>query len=219
MSFFEISDAHVYIGNIHILRGISFSIEHGETVALVGPNGAGKTTTLKTILGILQLKKGRVIFDKEDITNLSVEARVKKGIGYSPEDRRLISDLTAEENILLPLWISKLPKADIHSALKIVYEIFPEIMEFKDRKAKYLSGGQQKMVSIARALIKTPKLLLLDEPLEGLAPVVAKRFLRALNQIKSLGISIIIAESNLTYVKQMADKIIRIERGVIKEGY
>ncbi|MEM2294053.1 MAG: ABC transporter ATP-binding protein [Nitrososphaerota archaeon] len=217
MSLLDILNVNVYISNIHILRDISFILEEGESVAIIGPNGAGKTTTLKTIVGLLPLKSGKIIFNGEDISNLQIEKRVEKGIGYSPEDRRLIPDLTVEENILLPCWISKLSRTSIDNNLKKVYEFFPELKELKNRKAKYLSGGQQKIVSIARALIKMPKLLLLDEPFEGLSPLIAKRLLKIFEQIKSMNISMIIADSSPTYPKAIADKIIRIERGEIKE--
>ncbi|MEM4543600.1 MAG: ABC transporter ATP-binding protein [Nitrososphaerota archaeon] len=217
MSLLDVLNVNVYISNIHILRDISFILEEGESVAIIGPNGAGKTTTLKTIVGLLPLKSGKIIFNGEDISNLQIEKRVEKGIGYSPEDRRLIPDLTVEENILLPCWISKLSRTSIDNNLKKVYEFFPELKELKNRKAKYLSGGQQKIVSIARALIKMPKLLLLDEPFEGLSPLIAKRLLKIFEQIKSMNISMIIADSSPTYPKAIADKIIRIERGEIKE--
>ncbi|MEM1510765.1 MAG: ABC transporter ATP-binding protein [Thermofilaceae archaeon] len=217
MSLLDVLNVNVYISNIHILRDISFILEEGESVAIIGPNGAGKTTTLKTIVGLLPLKSGKIIFNGEDISNLQIEKRVEKGIGYSPEDRRLIPDLTVEENILLPCWISKLSRTSIDNNLKKVYEFFPELKELKNRKAKCLSGGQQKIVSIARALIKMPKLLLLDEPFEGLSPLIAKRLLKIFEQIKSMNISMIIADSSPTYPKAIADKIIRIERGEIKE--
>ncbi len=213
----ELKNINVYIGNVQILRNISISMRPGEVIALVGPNGAGKTTTLKSILGILPLRAGRIFFEDQDITHLSVVERVKKGIDYSPEDRRLIPDLTVEENILLPLWVSNFSERDIRGLLERIYEIIPEIKKFKDRKAGHLSGGQQKMVSIARALIRMPKLLLLDEPFEGLAPIMAKRFVDLFEQIKKMGISIIIAESNITYPREISDKIVRIERGEIIE--
>ncbi len=218
MVLLDIVNVDVYIGNVHILRKISFNIEKGEVLGLIGPNGAGKTTTLKTIIGLLPLRTGKIVFEGEDISRLPARNRVGKGITYSPEDRRLISDLTVEENILLPCWVSgSMTKSMIEKNLEIVYKIFPEIKEFKNRKAKLISGGQQKMVSIARALVLMPKLVLLDEPFEGLAPMVANRLLRSIEAMKSLGITTIIAESNLRYVKQIADKIVRIERGEIKE--
>jgi len=217
MSLLELIDINVYIGNLHILRGVSYNIEAGEIVGLVGHNGAGKTSTLKTIIGLLPLRSGKIIYDGEDISTLSVKKRVEKNIGYSPEDRRLIYDLTVNENILLPCWVSSSPKSTIEKNLEIVYKIFPEIKEFSNRKAKYLSGGQQKMVSIARALITMPKLLLLDEPCEGLAPMLVKRLLKSFKEIKDLGITMIIAESNPSYLKHIANKMVYIERGRVKE--
>ena len=218
MSLLELIDINVYISNLHILRGISYNIEAGEIVGLVGHNGAGKTSTLKTIIGLLPLRSGKIIYDGEDISTLPVKKRVEKNIGYSPEDRRLIYDLTVKENILLPCWVSSsLKKSTIEKNLEIVYKIFPEIKEFGDRKAKYLSGGQQKMVSVARALITMPKLLLLDEPCEGLAPMLIKRLFKSFKEIKELGITMIIAESNPSYLKHIANKIVYIERGRVKE--
>jgi branched-chain amino acid transport system ATP-binding protein len=217
MSLLELIDINVYIGNLHILRGISFNLEAGEVIGLVGPNGAGKTSTLKTIIGLLPLRSGKILYDGEDISHLPIKKRVEKNIGYSPEDRRLIYDLTVKENILLPCWVSSLKKSIVEKNLEIVYKIFPEIKEFSDRKAGYLSGGQQKMVSIARAIITMPKLLLLDEPFEGLAPMLVKRLLKSFKEIKDLGITMIIAESNPRDLKHIANKIVYIERGRVKE--
>jgi len=218
MSLLELIDLNVYIGNIHILRGISFDLEAGEIVGLVGHNGAGKTSTLKTILGLLPLKSGKIIYNGEDISTLPIKKRVEKSISYSPEDRRLISDLTVKENILLPCWVSSsLKKSEIEKNLEIVYKVFPEIKEFSERKAKYLSGGQQKMVSIARAIITMPKLLLLDEPCEGLAPMLVKRLLKSFKEIRELGVAMIIAESNARYLKDIGNKIVYVERGRVRE--
>ena len=166
----RIENLNVSIGSVAILRNVTLSVEGGEFAGLIGRNGAGKTTLMRSIMGILPAQAGTITFDGASLTALPVHGRAKLGIGYMPEDRRLIPDLTVEENILLPAWAIGL--ADAAKRLATVYEIIPEAREFAQRKALQLSGGQQKLAALARALMCGTRLLLLDEPFEGVAPVL-----------------------------------------------
>ena len=213
----EVRDLQFSIGSINILRKVDLKIEKGEIVGLLGRNGAGKTSTIKNILGIYRPKAGRIIFNNVDITQLPTEKRIMMGIGYSPEDSRVFPDLTVEENLRLPLWIKGEKHEDV--ALEKVFEIFPEIKRLLDRKGRYLSGGEKKMVAIGRALALNPTLLLLDEPFEGLAPIVVGRFKNAIKRIKEMGKTILIAESRVGILSELVDRLYIIERGeIIFEG-
>ncbi len=211
----KIDNIEVNLGGVNILRKISLDVKEKEIVMLLGRNGAGKTTTIKSIIGIIPLKKGKIFFNGKDITNLPPYKRARMGIGYAPEDRKIFTDMTTEENIEVAL--SNPTKKN--EVIKEIVEIFPIIEKLMKRKGGYLSGGEQKMLAIARALALSPKLLLLDEPLEGLAPIVTKHFYESIKKIRDRGISILIAESNLLHASKLADRIFVIERGeVIFEG-
>jgi len=211
----KIDNIEVNLGGVNILRKISLDVKEKEIVMLLGRNGAGKTTTIKSIIGIIPLKKGKIFFNGKDITNLPPYKRARMGIGYAPEDRKIFTDMTTEENIEVAL--SNPNKKN--EVIKEIVEIFPIIEKLMKRKGGYLSGGEQKMLAIARALALSPKLLLLDEPLEGLAPIVTKHFYESIKKIRDRGISILIAESNLLHASKLADRIFIIERGeVIFEG-
>jgi branched-chain amino acid transport system ATP-binding protein len=212
----KIDNIEVNLGGVNILRKISLDVKEKEIVMLLGRNGAGKTTTIKSIIGIIPLKKGKIFFNGKDITNLPPYKRARMGIGYAPEDRKIFTDMTTEENIEVAL--SNPTKKN--EVIKEIVEIFPTIEKLMKRKGGYLSGGEQKMLAIARALALSPKLLLLDEPLEGLAPIVTKHFYESIKKIRDRGISILIAESNLLHASKLADRIFIIERGeIIFEGY
>jgi branched-chain amino acid transport system ATP-binding protein len=212
----KIDNIEVNLGSVNILRKISLDVKEKEIVMLLGRNGAGKTTTIKSIIGIIPLKKGKIFFNGKDITNLPPYKRARMGIGYAPEDRKIFTDMTTEENIEVAL--SNPTKKN--EVIKEIVEIFPTIEKLMKRKGGYLSGGEQKMLAIARALALSPKLLLLDEPLEGLAPIVTKHFYESIKKIRDRGISILIAESNLLHASKLADRIFIIERGeIIFEGY
>jgi branched-chain amino acid transport system ATP-binding protein len=211
----KIDNIEVNLGGVNILRKISLDVKEKEIVMLLGRNGAGKTTTIKSIIGIIPLKKGKIFFNGKDITNLPPYKRARMGIGYAPEDRKIFTDMTTEENIEVAL--SNPTKKN--EVIKEIVEIFPTIEKLMKRKGGYLSGGEQKMLAIARALALSPKLLLLDEPLEGLAPIVTKHFYESIKKIRDRGISILIAESNLLHASKLADRIFIIERGeIIFEG-
>jgi len=211
----EVREIHVDLDRVHVLRGISLDVDKEEIVMLLGRNGAGKTTTMKSIMGIVPVKAGKIIFECRDITRLKPHDIAKMGIGYAPEDRKIFADLTVEENIEIA--IKDLSKRD--EIFEEVYSIFPDLKKLSKRRGGYLSGGEQKMLAVGRALALRPKLLLLDEPLEGLAPVVVRRFYDSIKKIKEKGISILIAESNIIHVPKLADRVFVIERGeIIFEG-
>ncbi len=206
----------VNIGPTQILRDVSMEIPPGTLCGLIGRNGAGKTTLMRTLVGARRPASGSMRFGGEDLAKVPVHLRARLGIGYMPEDRRLVPDLTAEENILLPVWATGL--ADSEARLKRIYELMPEVKAFRDRGATQLSGGQQKFVAFARALMVGTKILLLDEPCEGIAPVLAQRMVEIMADLKDAGESVLIAESNDTHIGRLLDRTFVIERGSIIPG-
>ena len=210
----KINKLNVDIGLIQILKNVSLDLEKGQMVGLIGRNGAGKTTLLRAIMGILKTKSGELIFEENDLIKLPAQKRAYLSIGYMPEDRKLIPSMTAEENILTPAWDTGIK--DWESRLKWIYKIIPEALELKDRPSTSLSGGQQKLIALSRALMVGSKLLLLDEPSEGIAPALTKRIIDILNNLKKEGVTTLIAESNAGHYKGMLDKSFIIERGEIK---
>ncbi len=210
----EVERVNVSIEKVQVLRNVSFDIGAEEIVCLIGPNGAGKTTTIRSLMGLLPLDSGKITFLGRDISNLKAHERFRLGICYAPEDRRLYPDFTVLDNILFPARILGL---DEEETLRRVFRIFPELKEQTHRLAATLSGGQQKMVAVARAIAANPKLLLLDEPLEGLAPVVRSRLASGIAELTDEGISVLIAESNATHVRRIVDRMYSIRRGEIVE--
>ncbi|WP_336135187.1 ABC transporter ATP-binding protein [Natronomonas amylolytica] len=212
----ELADIDASIEGVTVLRDVNAEIEQAESVAIVGRNGAGKTSTFRTIMGMRQLDRGTVTFHGEDITNYETHERKRLGIGFAPEDRRLISKLTAQENIEMALWGDDNADIDVDQRLSMVLDVFPAMEEFLDRAAGKLSGGQQQMVAVARALVAQPDLVLLDEPFEGLAPSIKKDLRESIEVIRNeLGASVFIAESQLSHVQGVVDRIYVIERGEI----
>ncbi len=203
----------VRIQSVPILRGLSLEVGAGEIVGLVGRNGAGKTTTMRTIMGLTRPGAGSINFDGENITNLDAYRRPILGLGYMPEDRRLVPELTVEENMLLPAWVND--GLDQTSGLKFIYDLMPELHGMRARKAMLLSGGQQKMVALGRALIAGSRLLLLDEPFEGVAPALAQRLSEVIATLKDEKRSALIAQSELTHSVSLLDRDYVIERGEI----
>jgi branched-chain amino acid transport system ATP-binding protein len=211
----ELEDVRVSLQGFPILRGVSLQALPGQITGLVGRNGAGKTTTLRTIMGLVPLQGGSLRLGGQDLRPLPAHRRAALGIGYMPEDRRLIGPLTAEENLLLPAWAIGLPGAP--ERLRWVYERMPEVAELAGRRAAQLSGGQQKLVALARALMHGTRLLLLDEPFEGLAPAMALRLGEILRGLRTEGMAILVAESDLHRVSALAERIYTIERGEIQD--
>jgi branched-chain amino acid transport system ATP-binding protein len=203
-------------GPAQILRGLSLRVGEGEAVCLVGRNGAGKTTTIDTIMGLLPARGGRIGFRGQDITRLPAHERARLGIGYAPEDCGIFPDLTVAENFQIGRWRARRAGPEEAPGDNArVFGIFPEVLQFMQRRGLHLSGGQKKMVAITRAMALAPSILLLDEPFEGLAPLVVTRFIEAVTQIKALGISVLIAESNVLNASRVADRLYAIDRGEI----
>ena len=211
----DVAGLDVNIGPVPILRQVSLSVPPGAMVGLIGRNGAGKTTLLRSIMGLLRSQDGRIGFDANDITGAASHRRAHLGIGYMPEDRRLVPDMTAEENILLPAWSTG--SKDHADRLAWIYELMPEVKEFRGRGATQLSGGQQKMVALGRALIAGTRLLLLDEPTEGIAPVLAQRMSQVMADLKAAGQSVLVAESNDKHIADVITRTYVIERGSVVE--
>lgn len=215
----EVEDIDTFRGSAHVLSGVSLAVGAREVVGLVGRNGAGKTTTIESINGLLPMRSGRIRFLGEDITRLPAHKRARRGIGYAPEGAHIFPDLTVAENIAISRWLSEkaLRERGAESAAneERVFAVFPEIRAFLPRRGLNLSGGQKKMVAIARAMALSPSLLLLDEAFEGLAPTVVRRFRDAVTVIKEMGISILLAESNLANAAGVADRLYAIDRGEI----
>ena len=209
----KLEGVDVSIQSVQILRSVSLELPTGTMAGLIGRNGAGKTTLMKSIMGILKVSSGAISFDGADLLASPTWKRTRMGIGYMPEDRRLIPDLSCEENLLLPAWAAK--QADGPARLAKVYGLIPEIREFAARKGSQLSGGQQKMVAIGRALMCGTKLLLLDEPFEGVAPALAHRLVEVVGSLKREGMSVILSESDLQHSERMVDRLIVIDRGAV----
>jgi branched-chain amino acid transport system ATP-binding protein len=207
----QVQDLHVQIQSVAVLRGLSVRVKSGSMTGLVGRNGAGKTTLLRTIMGHLPAKQGRISFDGLDLASLPSHARVGLGIGFMPEDRGLVPELTVEENILVPVWTHKKLRED--ERLALVYRVLPELHEMRTRRALLLSGGQQKMVALARAMAAGTRLLLLDEPFEGVAPALSKRLAEAIAALKGSAVSVLIAQSDLNHSRKLVDAEFAIERG------
>jgi len=212
----KLEGVSVNIGPTPILRDISLEVPPGTMCGLIGRNGAGKTTLMRAVMGALSLQSGAMTFDGNDLARVAAHGRAKMGIGYMPEDRRLVPDLSARENILLPMWATGAPDAE--ARLKRIYELMPEVEAFRDRGATQLSGGQQKFVAFARALMAGTKLLLLDEPGEGIAPLLAQRMVEIMADLKKKGESVLVAESNDSHIGRLLDRTFVIERGSIVAG-
>jgi branched-chain amino acid transport system ATP-binding protein len=209
----RIDGLDVSIASVGILRGVNMDVPTGKFVGLIGRNGAGKTTLMRSVMGILPLRQGSISFDGSPLGKTPVHQRARNGIGYMPEDRRLVPSLTVEENVLIPAWSAGV--ADTRARLANVYKMIPEVEAFSDRKALQLSGGQQKLVALARALMCGTKLLLLDEPFEGVAPVLAKRLAEVIAGLRQRGLSIVLTESGLSHSRELIDVIYSIDRGQV----
>jgi branched-chain amino acid transport system ATP-binding protein len=207
----EIENLVVDIRSMTALRGFSMKIAAGAMASLVGRNGAGKTTLMRSIMGHLRPARGVVRFDGADLSLRPRHARAALGIGYMPEDRCLVPQLTVEENILLPLWVSR--HLDRKARLDFVYEVIGELAEMRNRKALLLSGGQQKLVALGRALGVGTKCLLLDEPFEGIAPALSERLSEVLASLRGKNLTLLMAQSDMNHSRELIDLEFRIERG------
>jgi branched-chain amino acid transport system ATP-binding protein len=209
---FKVANLNVSIGAVAIVRDASLELNDGEMCGLIGRNGAGKTTLMRALMGALPAS-GTAELAGVDLLRQPMHGRVAQGIGYMPEDRRLVPEFTVEENIRLPSWAVKLP--DVDERLDWILGIMPEVARFRARRAMELSGGQQKMVALARALMAGRRMLLLDEPFEGLAPALARRLGEVLANLKSQSVSVLLSESNEVHVADLLGRAYRIERGAV----
>ncbi len=212
----KVKGLDVNIGPTPILRGLNLEVPSGTMCGLIGRNGAGKTTFLRAVMGALAAKAGAVTFDDHDLLNSQPHRRAHMGIGFMPEDRKLVPALTVEENILVPAWATSME--GWQDRLDWIYGLMPEVAEFRKRGSMELSGGQQKFVAFARALMVGTKLLLLDEPSEGIAPVFAQRMGEIMKNLKDEGESVLVAESNDKHLASLLDSTFVIERGSIVSG-
>jgi len=211
-AFFSVWDVHAYYGESYIVQGVSFDIREGEIVALLGRNGAGKTSTLRTLarLDSPALKHGEIWLDHKPLHEMKAHEAARNGIGLVPEDRRIIPGLTVEENLKLAQIVEP------HGwSIDRLYELFPRLGERKNQEGTTMSGGEQQMLAVARALARDVKLLLLDEPYEGLAPVIVQEIERTLEQIKSLGMTTILVEQNAIAALHLADRALILDMGQI----
>jgi branched-chain amino acid transport system ATP-binding protein len=209
----EIKDAHVYIGSFHILQGISLVVPKGEVTLLLGRNGSGKTTTMKSILGLYPPKSGQIIFKGEDISKQPTHKIVSKGMGYVPDTRRIFGTLTVEQNLIVSMRKGGL-KGDVQDRLELIFDLFPDMRRFYKQRAGSLSGGQQQMLAVARALMNENDLLLIDEPTEGLSPLLAKNLINALDRLKEFA-TILLVEQNFRTVSKLGDNYYIYDNGKI----
>ena len=207
----RIEKVNTFRGPVHALRNVTISVEKGIT-CIVGPNGAGKTTLLKSILGLLPVVSGKITFLDQEITRLPTHRIALLGIGYVPEDRRIYPDFTVNENILLGTWRRKV---NTDAIFEKVYALFPKLKDMSQSLGIHLSGGEQSMLAIARTLALEPRCLLLDEPLEGLAPAVRKRLAEGISELRAQGLTTLTTASDMSYVPDIADTIYTIDRGEI----
>ena len=207
----------VAISAVTILRGLSLAVESGATVGLVGRNGAGKTTTIRSIMGLTHLSSGRIDLDGNKLNGMSSYLRARLGIGYLPEDRRLVGALSVRDNLLIPAEASGIPNYD--ERLHRIFHLMPELEEWSARKASTLSGGQQKMVALARAFVNGRKLLLLDEPFEGVSNALSRRLAQTVREFQQAehGVTVLVAESDLKRAAMLAGRAFVIERGEVIE--
>ncbi|MEF3698945.1 ABC transporter ATP-binding protein [Desulfolutivibrio sp.] len=214
----ELRDIHTYYGNIHALKGVSLRVEKGEIVCLIGANGAGKTTTLMSISGVTPPRQGTVTFLDEDVTRFTTEKIVARGITQVPEGRMIFPRLTVRENLLMGAYLRK-DKDGIKAGEERAYELFPVLRERRSQMGGTLSGGEQQMLAIGRALMAQPALLLLDEPSLGLAPMVVENIFEIIQQINAEGVTVMLVEQNAQMALQISHRGYVLETGtVILEG-
>jgi branched-chain amino acid transport system ATP-binding protein len=210
----ELSGVNSFYGKAHILRDLSFSIRAGEVVSLLGRNGAGKTTTVKSIMQLVRPVSGTVSFEGESLTRLPTHRVARLGIGYVPEERRIFTDLTISENLEVG---RQAPREGVFEwTQEILFELFPNLAERRNNRGKALSGGEQQMLSIARTLMGNPKLLLLDEPSEGIAPVIVEQMAQTILKLKAEGLPVLLSEQNLHFARIVSDRAVIIEGGLKK---
>ncbi|HEY7064739.1 MAG TPA: ABC transporter ATP-binding protein [Chloroflexota bacterium] len=209
----ELRDLHAYYGASHIVQGISLSVGQGEAVGLMGRNGVGKTTTLKSIMGLEARTRGAIVFDGADISGLASHVRAARGLGYVPEERAVFPQMTVEENLRIGALIHR-PRA-VRDCLEAAYELFPILRERRVQLAGTLSGGQQKMLSLARGLALRPKLLMVDEPTEGLMPANVALTAAALAKATQLGVAVLVVDASFDLIAETCSRLYAMDRGVL----
>ena len=210
----EIEEIDTYYGQSHVLQGISLSIDEGEVVSLLGRNGVGKTTTLRSIMGLTPPKRGSIKFQGREIADKQSFEIARLGIGYVPDDRRIFPDLTAFENLEIARRMSRKKRGFWN--IDTICDLFPVLRELGSSKGTHLSGGEQKMLAFGRALMKNPDIILLDEPAEGLAPLVIKNLMEVIKRIQHEGVTILLADQNLKFCRAVADRGYILEKGMIQ---
>jgi len=214
----RLDDVHAYYGTSHILFGISLVLARGECVCLLGRNGVGKSTTLKAIIGLAECRAGTIRYDGKALAGLSPYEIARLGVGYVPDDRLVFPDLTVRENLELAIKPPAPGSSIARWSVERVYGLFPALVPLDRRVAGYLSGGEQQMLTIGRTLMGNPSLLLLDEPVEGLAPVVVQEIVRQVKHLKTLGLTILFAEQNVAFAIEVADRAYVMETGQVRYG-
>lgn len=210
----QVENITVYYGNIQAIKGVTLDIQEGEIVTLTGAKGAGKSTLLKTVSGLLKPKEGQILYEGKPIGGKAAQAIVKQGISHVPEGRRIFANMTVEENLQLGAYLRR-DRAGIKKDMEQVYELFPRLLERVKQQAGTLSGGEQQMLAMGRALMAKPKLLLLDEPSMGLAPLLVKTIFRIIEEIKASGTTILLVEQNAHLALSIADRAYVMETGRI----
>lgn len=218
MAMLEVKDLEVYYGMIQAIKGISFRVEQGEVIALIGANGAGKTTTLHTITGLIAAKKGQVLFEGSDITKVPAHKIVSMGMAHVPEGRRVFAELSVYENLKMGAYTRK-DKNEIEESLRNIYRRFPRLEERKNQMAGTLSGGEQQMLAMGRALMSRPKIILMDEPSMGLSPIMVNEIFDIIRSVSESGTTVLLVEQNAKKALSIADRAYVLETGkIVLEG-
>lgn len=214
MAILEVKDLEVYYGVIQAIKGISFEVNQGEIIALIGANGAGKTTTLQTITGLIPAKAGKIIYEGQDITRIPSHRLVSMGMAHVPEGRRVFAQLTVLQNLKLGAYTRK-DKKEIEETLETIYRRFPRLEERKNQPAGTLSGGEQQMLAMGRALMSKPKIVLMDEPSMGLSPILVEEIFNIIREISAGGTTVLLVEQNAKKALAIADRAYVLETGKI----